>query len=215
MTAAVGGIDPVRRRSGDPHPFRVGQLVRLQRGDTGVQDQGGDAHALGHQSGDHLGGERPPRAGHLGAARLGGVDVLVQVDRPRPLDVPVADRSAVDGEPGQGVLAVGVLAQCQPRLPQTAPPTVGTVEAHDGSAGQHETARRRGSHPSPGGPPDHTAGLDHPPRRVEPCRQVDDKRGTVVAHGVDGGGNGPRDVDHHQVAGLEELGEEVERARNQ
>ena len=93
--ALAGGVDPGRGGGGHTGPLRVGQLVGLERGHAGVQHDGRDADALGHEPGDHLGRERAAGAGHLGAARLGGVDVLVGAERPRPLDVAVADRPAV------------------------------------------------------------------------------------------------------------------------
>ena len=43
-----------------------------------------------------------PALGISALPGLGGVDVLVHLDRPWPLDVAVADRSTVDGQPGEG-----------------------------------------------------------------------------------------------------------------
>ena len=53
-----------------------------------------------HEPGEDLGGEGPARAGHLGRARLRGVDVLVRGDGPAAPHVPVADGMAVHGQVG-------------------------------------------------------------------------------------------------------------------
>ena len=63
---------------------------------------GRDADALGHQAGEHLGGERASGARHLGRTRLGGVDVLVGRDR---VAAAARSRSGWDGRGGPGSCA--------------------------------------------------------------------------------------------------------------
>ena len=77
----------------------VGRLARLERGHAGVQEHRRHADALGHQAGEHLGGERAAGAGHLGRPRLGGVHVLVGGDR---VAGPARSRSGWAGRCGPG-----------------------------------------------------------------------------------------------------------------
>ena len=161
---------------------------------------GADADALGHEPGDDLGRERPAGARHLGAARLGGVDVLVGAQRPRSLDVAVADRPAVDGQPGQRPLG-----QAEPGDPQAAGVAVRRRRASsDAPAAERERRRRRRTGPALGGASGRPAQLDDPAVGVQLGREVHDERGAVGGDGVERGRDRARGVDDDEVAGLEE-----------
>jgi len=67
------------------------------------------------------------------------------------------------------------------------------------------------------GPPsgravDRPSRLHHPPVVVEPGGEVDDELGAVVGDDLDGGRDRARGVHDQDVPGLEEPGEERERA---
>src|SRR5918997_4855939 len=73
----------------------VGRLVIFEAGDAGVQDQRRDLEAAGYEVRDQLRRKRSSGRGHLGAARLRGVDGLIIARRPALPDVPVADWETV------------------------------------------------------------------------------------------------------------------------
>ena len=99
------------------------------------RSSGRDAHALGDQPGQDLGGERPPRAGHLGRTRLGDVDVLIGRDREAALHVPVADGPSVARQ--VGVQRLGRLEEGDP-------------EANAGAARTRRVRRQEADAAAPG-----------------------------------------------------------------
>ena len=113
-----------------------------------MEDERGHANAAGREAGDDVGRKRPSSAGHLGRSRFGGVHVLVGGDRPRALDVPVADRTAVSRE--IVVKRIGQLEADDPE-PHTAGVAEGREEARRPPAGRRstspDTASRHGSVP--------------------------------------------------------------------
>ena len=174
-----------------------------------MQHERGEPDALGHQPGDHLGRERAARARHLGAARFGGVDVLVRAQRPRSLDVAVADGPAVDGQPGQrpAAAAASRATQRRPASPY------GVVQRERRARPERERRRRRRTGPA-------LAWCGRPAARssttqrsaVELGREVDDERGAVGGDGVERGRDRARRVHDDEVARLEERRQQRERA---
>ena len=100
-TLTVGFVHPVGGGDWNTKAFRVGQLGRFERRHAGVQHERRHADTLGNEPCDHLRREWSTRARHLRAARFRGVDVLIRGDRPRMIDVAVADGLAVNREPGE------------------------------------------------------------------------------------------------------------------
>ena len=130
-----------------------------------MQQQRGHADAFGHQAGQHLGGERPTGAGHLGRARLGGVHVLVGRDRIAAPHVAVADGAAVAGQ-----VAVQRFGRVDLRDPQPH-----AVPAGTGGVGGEEVdpAAARSSTMSPGlRPPGRRGAVPADLDRPQPGRQL-------------------------------------------
>src|SRR5215211_5454006 len=96
-----------------PVELLVGGLVAFEAGHAGVQDQGRELYAAGDETRDELRRESPSGRGHLGAARLRGVDRLVVAYGPALPDVAVADREPVPVE-----VLVQRTRQLQGREPQ-------------------------------------------------------------------------------------------------
>ena len=82
-------------------PLRIGRLVQLGAGDPRVQGQRHDRDAPGDEPHQQPVAEGPPGAGHLRAARLGRVDVLVRGQREAAVQVAVADGLPVPGQVGR------------------------------------------------------------------------------------------------------------------
>ena len=163
-----------------------------------VQRDRGDQDAVRDELGDQLGGERPRRARHLGAAGLAREDRLVVVDRPRRLGVAVADRVAVAAQ-----VRLDRLAEREPG-DRRAGCCRGT-----GASSSARTRRRgaRRARPSAGAPQRRAlqrAELDDPVARLAPAG-VERCSSTVLAVQLrrERRRQRRRRVHHEEVAGVE------------
>ena len=117
---------------GQPKPFGVRALARLERGHAGVEHERGHVDARGHQAGHELGGEGAAGARHLGAAGRVGVDRLIALERP---GAPRNGRSgsARRGAPGSAAAARAGAAQ-QPQALAAVGRSASTAVAPPGSS---------------------------------------------------------------------------------
>ena len=76
-TGGTGGVDLLSRRPRHPDPLGVGQLARFERCHAGVEHSGAMPTPLATSRVMTSVVNGRPGARHLGAARLGGVHVLV------------------------------------------------------------------------------------------------------------------------------------------
>ena len=158
ITRPARGVDQPRGVLGDAVALGEGRLAALGRGDAGVEHERRDRDAAGDEAGDELGGERPPGAGHLGAAVLQREHGLVVAQGPGPGHVAVADRLAVRVQVGDDV--------APPEVERGDPePAAGRVPGEEGGAtAGRELQDVAAAGAQVGARP--VAQLDHPVRRA-------------------------------------------------
>src|SRR5918997_2226264 len=184
----------------------VGWLVIFEAGDASVQEQGRYLDAAGYEVCEQLWRKRSSGGGHLGAARLRGVDRLVVARRPTLPDVPVADR-----EPVPLQVFIQRLRQVEGRDPQPRAFSLGRARRIRGVERGCRSSREAQSLAGHrileglGGHIGRAAELHDPEVRRQPGREVKLQRRAIFTLHVERGVHRPAGVDHQHVTGFEEI----------